>query len=126
MSKDILDKYAKGLGQLVNFDKSAMYFGRNKDLDCRSKICELLGNMKKACSKRHLGLPMVSGKSKNQVFGSLKSCVTNKLQGWKGKLLNQAGKKVLLKAVVIPNYTMSYFRLPKGICTDICKKIANF
>lgn len=41
--------------------------------------------MKKACNGRNLGLPMVIGKSKNQVFGFLKSCVTSKLQGLRGR-----------------------------------------
>lgn len=71
---------------------------------------------------------MVIGKTKNQVFGEIKSRVSKKLQGWKKNLLSLAGKEVLIKAVVmaIPTCTMSCFKIPKGICKDISKKVANF
>ena len=43
-------------------------------------------------------------------------------------LLSQAGHEVLIKAViqVIPTYTMSYFKLPKGIIKEIETLIRKF
>ena len=43
------------------------------------------------------------------------------LQGWEGKLLSQAGREVLLKAVIqaIPTYTMGCFKIPIGLCNEI-------
>ena len=51
-----------------------------------------------------------------------------KLQGWKAKLLSQAGKEVLLKAViqVIPTYTMGCFKLPLGLYNEIEALIKKF
>ena len=44
-----------------------------------------------------------------------------KLQGWEGKLLSQAGREVLIKAVIqaIPTYAMGCFKLPAGLCNEI-------
>ena len=44
-----------------------------------------------------------------------------KLQGWEGKLLSQAGREILIKAVAqaLPTYTMSCFKLPIGLCHDM-------
>lgn len=46
---------------------------------------------------------MQSTKSKNQVFGYVRDRVK---EGWKGNLLTQAGKEVLLRPVALafPNY----------------------
>lgn len=54
--------------------------------------------------------------------------IMNKLAGWKQNTLSQAGKEVLIKAVInaISNYTMSCLLLPKGWCQDINKLVANF
>ena len=52
----------------------------------------------------------------------------SKLQGWKEKLLSQARREVLLKAVVqaIPTFAMSCFKLPVGLCKDIEIQIRKF
>lgn len=54
--------------------------------------------------------------------------VWNKLQGWKKQLLYQARREVLLKVVVqdIPNFAMSYFKLPISLCHEIEMLIRNF
>ena len=83
--KDILQNYSKVSGQLVNFDKSAVYFSRNTPKHVREEVCQELGDMREAGSGRYLGLPMAIGRSKNQVFGYIKSLVVNKLKGWKNK-----------------------------------------
>ena len=51
-----------------------------------------------------------------------------KVQGWKEKLLTQAGKEVLIKAKIqaIPTYTMHCFKLPKKLCSDLEGIIRNF
>jgi len=50
------------------------------------------------------------------------------MQGWKEKLLSQAGREVMIKAVVqsIPIYSMSVFKLPVGLCKDIEAMIQKF
>lgn len=54
--------------------------------------------------------------------------ISSKLEGWKANILNQAGKEVLIKAVIqaIPTYAMSIIQFPKNFCKGICSKIARF
>lgn len=58
----------------------------------------------------------------------IKERVWAKIRGWKGKLLSQAGREVLLKAVVqaILAYSMSCFKLPQSFCYEIEIMIRKF
>ena len=78
--------------------------------------------------EKYLGLPAVVGRNKKESLNYIRERVWNKLQGWKEKLLSQAGKEVLLKAVVqaIPIFAMSCFKLPMGLIQDIEKLIRKF
>lgn len=68
------------------------------------------------------------GRNKKASLNYIKVGVWNKLQGWKKQLLYQARREVLLKVVVqdIPNFAMSYFKLPIGLCHEIEMLIRNF
>lgn len=61
-----------------------------------------------------MALPTVWGRSRRNTLAYLKQRIRNKIQGWRNRLLNNAGKEVLIKAVVIslPTYAMSVFQLP--------------
>ena len=50
------------------------------------------------------------------------------MQGWKEKLLSQAGKEVMIKAVIqsIPAHSMSVFKLPVSLCKEIEMMIRRF
>lgn len=51
----------------------------------------------------------------------MKEWIWARMQGWKEKLLSQAGKEVMIKAVIqsIPTYSMSVFKLPVSLCKEI-------
>ena len=68
------------------------------------------------------------GKNKKASFNYIKERVWAKLQGWKEKLLSQARREVLLKAVVqaIPTFTMSCFKLLVDLCKEIEMQIRKF
>ena len=61
------------------------------------------------------------GSRKKASFNYIKEKIWKKLQRWEEKLLPQASRESLIKAVVqaIPTYTMSWFKLPVSLCNDI-------
>ena len=73
-------------------------------------------------------MPTDAGHSKNGTFKYLRDRVWEKVKGWMEKLLSTAGKEVLIKAVAqaIPVYSMSCFRLPRGLCDSISSIIRQF
>ena len=75
-----------------------------------------------------MGLPLLVGKGKKASFSYIKEKVWRKLQGWEGKFLSQAGREVLIKAIVqaIPTYTMGCFKILLGLCHDIEAMVKKF
>ena len=76
----------------------------------------------------YLGMPTDVGHSKNGTFKYLRDRVWEKVKGWMEKLLSASSKEVLIKAVAqaIPVYSMSCFRLPRGLCDSISAIIRQF
>lgn len=71
---------------------------------------------------------LVWARSKYQSLCWIKDRVWKKLQGWKECLLSQAGKEVLIKAVIqaIPSYVMSIIKFPKGFYVELSSMVARF
>ena len=71
--------------------------------------------------EKYLGLPSFVGRNKSACFTQIKERIWSRMQGWKEKLLSQAGKEVLIKAVVqsILACSISVFKLPVGLYKDI-------
>ena len=76
-------------------------------------------------SDKYLGMPTEVGQSKNGTFKYLRDRVWEKIKGWMEKLLSAAGKEVLIKSVAqaIPVFSMSCFRLPRGLCESVTSMI---
>ena len=68
------------------------------------------------------------GWGKKASFNYIKERIWRKLQGWEGKLLSQAGREVLIKAITqaIPTYAMGCFRLPLSLCHEIEAMVKKF
>ena len=51
-----------------------------------------------------------------------------KLHGWRGSLLSNAGKEILIKTVAqaVPLYTIKTFLLPKSFCDELNQMVAHF
>ena len=79
-------------------------------------------------SEKYLGLPSDVGRNKNGKLQYIKEKIWKKVQGWLEKILSSAGKYVLIKSVAqaIPTFSMSCFRLPRGLCLHINSILQKF
>jgi len=124
----VLQVYEKALGHKLNAAKTSIFFSKNTPTAFRTSIRSSSGVSVSASFEKYLGLPALVGWSKTRTFVAIRDRVKKKLVGWKEKFLSQAGKEVLLKAVVqaIPTYSMSMFQLPKALCKSINSLMSHF
>ena len=106
---------------LFNKAKTTVFFSKSTKEDRRDSIKNTLGVTEIRHYEKYLGLPSLVGKNKKSSFNYIKERVWRKLQGWEERLLSQAGREILIKAVVqaISTYTMNCFKLPIGLCEEI-------
>ena len=115
-------------GQQVNRDKTTLFFSRNTSEETQQAIKALLGVPVIKNYEKYLHLLSFISRQKKACFNQVKEKIWAKMQGWKEKLLSQAGKEVMIKAVLqsIPTYSMSVFHLPRGLIKDIEAMIYKF
>ena len=105
----ILLLYEQVSGQKLNREKTTVFFSKATLVERKLEIIDFLGVSEVREYDKYLGLLAVVGRNKKASLNFIKERMWNKLQGWKEKLLSQAGREVLLKAVVqaIPTFAMS-------------------
>lgn len=125
---EILNVYSKASGQRINLAKSGLIGGRFMDQRLKHQLATVLKMQLWDNPGKYLGLPADWGRSKISALNWIKERIEMKIAGWKECLLNQAGKEILIKAVLqaIPSFAMSMVRFPKNFCSKICSSIARF
>ncbi|KAM6584731.1 hypothetical protein CsatB_011733 [Cannabis sativa] len=120
--------YAACSGQMINYTKSLLLFSPNTPEGIRVQYVSSLAMTMTEEIETYLGLPMVVGRNKKTIFRPIKDKIWSKLNSWHTKLFSQAGKEILLKAVVqsMPMYYMSCFIIPEGTCEEIEKLMARY
>jgi hypothetical protein len=124
----ILKNYEEASGQKMNTNKTAIFFSKNTPKLVKETILEFAGIPKSYSYDKYLGLSALVGRSRTQAFKSIIERVRKQLQDWKLRFLSQAGKEILLKAVIqaIPSYCMGIFLLPKTLCMEINSLMSRF
>ena len=97
---DILKVYEEASGQKINRSKASLFFSKFIPEDVKHAIKVTLGVPEIMQYEKYLGLPSFVGKRKKESFNYIKEKVWRKLQGLEANLLSQAGREVLLKAVI--------------------------
>ena len=98
----------------MNRDKTTIFFNKGTPLATQTMIQDTLGVLIIKQYEKYLGLPSLVGRNRLASFSQIKERVWSKLKGWKEKLISQAGREILTKAVAqaIPTYAMRSFKLP--------------
>jgi hypothetical protein len=95
----------------VNISKSNILFSKNTVSSNIFAIQNILPYDTTSATAKHLGLPMVFGRSKNAFFIDILEKVQGKIDGWRSKTLSQAPKIIMVKVVAaaIPSYAMNTY-----------------
>lgn len=96
----ILEVYEQASRQQINRGKTTLFFSKAIAEETKEEIINFLGVLEIKEYEKYLGLLVVVGRKKKASLNYIKERVWNKLQGWKERLLSQAGRVVLLKAIV--------------------------
>lgn len=107
--KNALEDYVQAFGQIINWNKSVIYFINVNDIR-QNKIKRIIGCEIGTLSGSYLGLPLFMDPP--EIFwSSLIDKIHSKLARWKGSLLSQAGKIIFLKSILynVSLYALSVF-----------------
>ncbi|KAK2649467.1 hypothetical protein Ddye_016956 [Dipteronia dyeriana] len=126
--RQVLDWYALASRQLINFQKLALCVNGRFSRQRAVMLARIVGVQLVECHERYLGIPSFTGRNKRAFFANIRDRVWDKLKGWQEKLFSTGGKEVLLKTVIqaIPTYSMSLFKLPLNLVSDIQRLCARF
>jgi len=126
--QSLLQVYEQCSGQKINKDKTAVMFSANVREEDKQEVMNALNIPRETTNERYLGLPVFIGKSRRKAFEFLKDRIWKRMQGWKEKMLSNAGKEILIKAIAqaIPTYAMGCFEITKDLCDQISAMICRY
>jgi len=119
--KAVLDTFCAQSSQLINFHKSTIMFSKNtRSLD--KQVVGGIFNIPHSTSLgKYLGCSLFQGWADPELFQTLMTKASSKLDSWKAKCFSKAGRVVLIQSnpETLPSHTMQCFRLPSRITDQI-------
>ncbi|XP_021827477.1 uncharacterized protein LOC110768097 [Prunus avium] len=112
--KGCLELFCQASGQIVNFDKSAVFCSSNTPKEVAKEISCICGSPQTSDLGKYLGMPLLHTRVNHTTYKKLLDRVHSRLASWKGKLLSYAGRATLIQAVTssIPIDAMQTTKLP--------------
>ena len=116
--REVVNTYCRASRQQINMDKSSIHFAKGVRQNICDDIKSLLDVHNEALSEKYLGMSSDVGAASTGAFKYLKDMVWAKIEGWLEQCLSAGGKEILIKSVAqaIPTYSMSCFKLTRGLC----------
>lgn len=126
--QEVLQKYGEATGQVINFSKSSLTFGKKVDHDLKLRIQTLLGIFEEGGASTYLGLPKCFSGSKVKMLEYIQEKMKGRMSCWYSRFLSQAGKEIIIKSIALamPIYAMSCFKFPKTTCRNLTSAMASF
>ncbi|XP_026440547.1 uncharacterized protein LOC113339503 [Papaver somniferum] len=117
----ILQIFGSTSGQLINFNKSKVFFSKNTNPDLIPQISSSMGVQILQLDEKYLGSPLFTHISKISSFNPGVEKLKVRLTSWKNTPLNPAGREILIKSVTSSAciYQMNRFKVQKKTCKDI-------
>ncbi|KAJ0086550.1 hypothetical protein Patl1_07518 [Pistacia atlantica] len=125
---NILEVYEKWSGQLINREKSAVYFSKSITLARRRMLMRTTGFVEGKFPFTYLGVPMVSGRLTSRHLEPLVEKVRRRIAGWKSKLLSQGGRLTLMKHVLtcMSTHLLAVLNVPMKVFSRLNSLMATF
>lgn len=126
--RKILDIFCRWSGQVISEPKSTLLTSENLGKSFSRGMANALKVQLAKNPGKYLGIPLQWGRISEKTYSEMTEKMINKLQGWKTKNLNIAGRTTLLKSVLDPisNHMMSMFKLTKGLISRLNRYKKNF
>ncbi|XP_026452219.1 uncharacterized protein LOC113352635 [Papaver somniferum] len=111
---EVIEEFNKFSGQVINFNKSSLYFSNN----VRPSACETLAGILQVSimdsSEKYLRLPFFIGRDKKIPFYSLVEKIDTRLSMRNSTNLSEPGRTIMIKHVLnaLPVHHMTSFKLP--------------
>ncbi|KAJ3697709.1 hypothetical protein LUZ61_001414 [Rhynchospora tenuis] len=123
---DTLALFCEISGQKIGEDKSWIWFSKNTPGCMRDFAAHTFGAKPANGAEVYLGAPITANSASD--FSPLLNKIDQRLQSWKGSFLSQAGKLVLIKAVIEPTmlYALQNAVVPKSVLHKIQSRIRHF
>ncbi|XP_026410754.1 uncharacterized protein LOC113305978 [Papaver somniferum] len=113
--KHLLHIFGQASGQVINMQKSTLFFGKHTSNAHRSNIIGILGMKVMGLGEKYLGIPLLLHRSRHKNCQGIIDNMNNRLQGWQSKIVNQAGRTTQVNSVLssMGLYQMQVFKLPE-------------
>ncbi|CAO2192714.1 unnamed protein product [Urochloa humidicola] len=126
--KEALQKFCRGTGQLINFDKCSIMFNEKQEEERIASVKHQLNVHRVSFEAKYLGLPTPEGRMKADRFQAITERLMQRCNAWEEKFLSSAAKEVLIKSVAqaIPVYVMGVFKLSGQLHESLTRCIRRF
>lgn len=126
--KEIISNFCRVSREMINLNKSSVCFSLNISEEKKQRMKGILGTPVKESVGKYLGCNIDVNGRKLSGFQDLVDKLVTRVNSWKMSALNQAGKLVLMNAMLVAlcSYVVSIFLIPKKVSRKLDSIMGSF